>query len=169
MTSTDCDLLFPCNQVVQVGGCWLALVQLLSKDTQKPGSPLLRSVTYIPLTVRFLTYHLMIPIWPLQEAWKSSASAEGKIVNLAKDFLPVCLTLSTESEYVFHTVSNNLSSHLRKQNWTPQSAPLHRNNKRMDKEDGIGSATKCHMEKNSMLYKMCHQFLIQIKINWYLK
>lgn len=87
MTSTDCDLLFPCNKLSKLGGCWLALVQLLSTDIQKPGSPFLCSVTYIPLTVHSLTYHLMIPIWPLQEASKSSTSAEGEIVNLAKNFL----------------------------------------------------------------------------------
>lgn len=152
------------TKLSKVGGCWLALAQLLSKDTGKPGSPLLCSYIH-PIDCLFFDLSPYDPNLASTGGIKIKCQCRREDSTLGKSFLPVCLTLSTESEYVFPTVSNNLFSHLRKQNWTPQSAPLHRNNMRMDKEDGIGSATKCHMEKNSMLYKMCHRFLIQIKIN----
>lgn len=95
VASTDCGLFFPSNKLSQVGGCWLALVQLLSKYIQNPSSPFFCSVTYTLLTVHFLTYHLMITIWLLQQESKPNAKAGGKAVNFGgKRFSPCVLDSS---------------------------------------------------------------------------
>ena len=95
MTFTDCGLFFPSNKLSQVGGCWLALVQPLSKYIQNPSSPFFCSVTYTPLTVYFLTYHRMITIWLLQQASKPNAKEGGKAVNFGgKRFSPCVLDSS---------------------------------------------------------------------------
>lgn len=164
MTSTDCDLLFPCNKLSKVGGCWLALVQLLQHRHPEARLSVFMLCYIHPIDCSFFDLSPYDPNLASTGGIQNQVPVQREIVNLAKNFL------DSEHRMEYLPQSPVTSPHI-----SASKTGLHSQLLCTEitwawiRKMGLDLPQNVIWKKNSMLYKMCHQFLIQIKINWFLK